>query len=197
LTEFLEGISSDGRRVLEADLGNESPAVWVERARKRGVELLWLHTRRDLSGDGFARFPGYVRLRAESPPRGDPLPQLPPGQFAAAQDAAFRGRWGHKLVAADAEPPVRAVVLGLYEPEELVGICTVFPADRLVDGPGVLPAGRTPEAYARLLLGACAELGPGTVAVDSWGDDPAVTAAYEELGFTVVERSDGWERVLD
>jgi hypothetical protein len=54
--------------------------------------------------------------------------------------------------------------------------------------------GSTRAAISRVT---CAELGPGAVAVDSWGDDPAVTAAYEELGFTVVERSDGWERVLD
>jgi hypothetical protein len=197
LTDFLEAISSDGRPVLEADLGDESPAVWVERAHERGVALLWLHANRDLSGDGFERFPGYVRLRAESPPRGDPLPQLRPEHFAAAQDAAFRGRWGHKLVAADAKPPTGSVVLGLYEAEEPVGLCTVFPADRLVDGPGVRPDARRIDAYTRLLLAACAELGSGSVAVDSWGDDPAVIAAYEALGFAVVERNGGWQRVLD
>jgi hypothetical protein len=197
LTDFLEAVSSDGRRVLEANLGDESPAVWVERARGREVELLWLHTNRDLSGDGFERFPGYVRLRAESPSPGEPLPRLRPEQFAATQDVAFRGLWGHKLVAPDAAPPAGAIVLGLYEREEPVGLCTIFPADRLVDGPGVLPVARTPDAYARLLLGACAELGAGSVDLDSWGDDPAVIAAYEELGFAAVERDGGWQRRLD
>jgi len=197
LTDFLEAISSDGRRVLEADLGDGLPAVWVERAREREVELLWLHTNRDLSGDGFERFPGYVRLRAESPPRGEPLPRLRPEHFAATQDAAFRGLWGHKLVAPESAPPAGAILLGLYEQGEPVGLCTIFPADRLIDGPGVLPGARRPDAYARLLLAACAELGSGSVDVDSWGDDTAVIAAYEDLGFAVVERNDGWQRRLD
>ena len=197
MTDFLEAISSDGRRVLEANLGDESPAVWVERARERKVELLWLHTNRDLSGDGFERCPGYVRLRAESPPRGEPLPRLQPEHFAATQDAAFRGLWGHKLVATDAAPPAGAVVLGLYEREEPVGLCTIFPSDRLVDGPGLRRDARRPEAYTRLLLAACAELGPGSIDLDSWGDDPAVIAAYEDLGFAVVERNGGWQRRLD
>jgi hypothetical protein len=197
LTDFLEAISSDGRHVLEADLGDESPTVWVERAQERKVELLWLHTNRDLSGDGFERFPGYVRLRAERPPRGEPLPRLRPEQFAATQDAAFRGLWGHKIVAPHAAPPGGAVVLGLYEQEDPVGLCTIFPADRLVDGPGVLRDARELDAYTRLLLGACAELGSGSVHVDSWGDDPGVIAAYEELGFAIVERNGGWQRHLD
>ena len=196
MTDFLEAISSDGRRVLETDLGDESAAVWIERARDREVELLWLHTNRDLADDGFERFPGYVRMRAESPPRGEPLPRLQPEHFAATQDAVFRGLWGHKLVARDAAPPAGAVVVGLYEQEEPVGLCTIFPADRLVDGPGVVRAARRPDAYTRLLLAACAELGPGSVDVDSWGDDPAVIAAYEELGFSVVERNGGWQLQL-
>ena len=33
----------------------------------------------------------------------------------------------------------------------------------------------------------------GRVEVDSWGDDPAVIAAYEELGSAVVERPGGWQ----
>ena len=196
MTDFLEAVSSDGRRVLEADLGDESPAVWVERAREREVELLWLHTDRDLSREGFERFPGYARLRAESPPRGEPLPRLRPEHFAATQDAAFRGLWGHKLVATDAAPPTGAIVLGLYERDEPVGLCTIFPADRLVDGPGVLRDARSPDAYTRLLVAACAELGPGSVDVDSWGDDPAVIVAYENLGFAVVERNGGWQLQL-
>jgi hypothetical protein len=38
LTEFLERISSDGRRVLEADLGNESPAGFTVVERSDGWE---------------------------------------------------------------------------------------------------------------------------------------------------------------
>jgi hypothetical protein len=193
LSEFLKAVTSDGLRVLEADLGDEGPEAWIARARERGVELLWLHTNADLAPLHFERFPGYVRLRAEVAPAGEPLPHLEPEHFAATQDAAFRGRWGHKLVAPDAEPPPDAVVLGLYERDEPVGLCTVFPAKRLVDGPGVVPGARARDTYVRLLLGACAELGPGAVDLDSWGDDAAVIEAYEALGFAVFERAAGWQ----
>src|SRR5579862_4373073 len=92
---WLETISSDGRRVLETELGDESPEPWVARAREHGAELLWLHTNADLSADGFERFPGYVRLRAETVPRGEPLSRLAPEHFDATLETAFRGLWGH------------------------------------------------------------------------------------------------------
>lgn len=195
--EFLEAISSEGRRVLEADLGDDPLEDWIALARERGTELLWLHANTDLAVFGFESFPGYVRLRADVPPRGDPLARLAPEHFGMTQDGAFRGLWGHKLVTPDAEPPPGALVLGLYEGEGPVGLCTVFRHDRLIDGPGVLPGARDPAAYERLLLGACAELGPGSVDLDSWGDDPAVIAAYEQLGFAVAERVGGWQLRLD
>jgi hypothetical protein len=124
------------------------------------------------------------------------LPRLSPTEFAATQDRAFRGLWGHKLLAPDAEEPPAGVVLGLYERGEPLGLCTLFPGDRLVDGPGVVASAREPSRYVRLLLGACAELGPGAVELDSWGDDPAVITAYEELGFDVAERVTGWQLAL-
>lgn len=196
MTDFLEAVSADGRRVLEADLGNESPEAWIERARERDAELLWLHTNRDLTGDGFEQFPGYVRLRAERVEGGDPLPPLRPEDYVQTLDLAYRGLWGHKQIAADAEPPPGAVVLGLYEGDEAIGLCTIFPAERLVDGPGVRPDSRSPDAYVRLLLAACTELGTGAIDVDSWGDDAAVIAAYEKLGFAMVERVSGWQLLL-
>jgi hypothetical protein len=193
LTEFLESVSSDGRRVLEASLGDQSPESWIEQAREREVELLWLHTNADLTAHGFENSPGYVRLHTESPPGGEPLPQLDSEHFPATQDAAFRGLWGHKRVTPDAAPPESATVLGLYEAGRPVGLCTVFPAERLVDGPGVVAGARDAARYVRLLLGACAELGAGSVDLDSWGDEPAVIAEYEQLGFDVVERVSGWQ----
>lgn len=84
-------MSSDGLRVLEAELGDEPAEAWLERARTRGAELLWLHADADLSALGFERFPGYVRLRAERPRADEPLPQLAREDFAATQDRAFRG----------------------------------------------------------------------------------------------------------
>jgi hypothetical protein len=83
-------------------------------------------------------------------------------------------------------------VLGLYEAGRPAGLCTVFPRERLVDGPGVLTGEREPARYVRLLLGACAELGAGSIDLDSWGDKPTVIAEYDALGFDVVERVDGW-----
>lgn len=183
--------------MFEAELGDEEqPGRWIERARGREADVLWLHTNADLTAAGFERFPGYVRLRAERAPAGEPLPRLAPEDYAATQDGAFRGLWGHKLVTPDAEPQPRAVVLGLYERDEAVGLCTVFPGERLVDGPGVVAGARDRARYERLLLGACAELGPGPIDVESWGDDPAVIAAYERLGFAAVERVTGWQRHL-
>jgi hypothetical protein len=96
-------------------------------------------------------------------------------------------------VSPDAEPPPASVVLGLYDGTDPTGVCTIFPSERLIDGPGVASRAREPAAYVRLLLGACAELGAGPVELESWGDDPAVIAAYEELGFDVVERATGWQ----
>jgi hypothetical protein len=151
LTDFLEAVSSDGRRVLEADLGDESPDTWIARARKHAAELLWLHTNRDLSDAGFERFPGYVRLRAEGGEAGERLPRLRPDEYAPTLELAYRGLWGHKHTEPDAEPPAGAVVLGLYEGGDPIGLCSVFPADRLADGPGVRKEAREPEAYVRLL----------------------------------------------
>jgi hypothetical protein len=135
-------------------------------------------------------------MRTENPPRGDVIPRLALEHFAETQDAAFRGLWGHKLVAPDAEPPPGSLVLGLYDGNDPIGLCTTFPRERLIDGPGVVPNAREPAVYARLLLGACAELGAATVDLDSWGDDPAVIATYEVLGFAVVERVTGWQLLL-
>lgn len=196
MSEFLEAVTSDGLRVLEANLGEEEPETWIVRARELGAQRLWLHTNNDLSPHGFEGFPGYVRLRAESRPPGDPLPRLQPEHFAATQDAAFRGLWGHKLVTPDAKPPTGALVVGLHDGDAVVGLCTIFPAERLIDGPGVVASARAPSAYTRLLSGACVELGPGAIDLDSWGDDPATIAAYEALGFAVVERVGGWQLPL-
>jgi hypothetical protein len=183
--------------VLEAELGDEQVGDWIVRAREVGAELLWLHTNVDLSADGFERFPGYVRMRTERPPRGEPLGRLRSEHYARTLDRAYRGLWGHKLVSPDAEPPPGAVVVGLYERHDPIGLCSVLTEERLVDGPGVLPDWRNPAAYSRLLLGACAELGAGRVDLDSWGDCPSVIDAYQEIGFDVVERTGGWELRLD
>ena len=195
--EFLEAVSSDGRRVLEAELGDEAVGDWIVQARRAGAELLWLHTNVDLAVHGFERFPGYVRMRTERPPRGEPLARLRPEHYVRTLEGAYHGLWGHKLISPDAEPRPGAVVLGLYERREPIGLCTVFTAQRLVDGPGVLPNSRDAAVYTRLLLGACADLGAGRIELDSWGDCSAVIDAYREIGFEIVDRAVGWQFRLD
>ena len=59
-----------------------------------------------------------------------------------------------------------------------------------------VPQGRSPDAYASLLIAACAVLGLGPADLDSWGDDDETIGAYEDLGFDVVERVQGWELEL-
>jgi hypothetical protein len=196
-SEFLEAVSSDGRRVLEAELGDETVGDWILRARQADAELLWLHTGVDLSKHGFERFPGYVRMRTERPPPGEPLARLEPEDYVRTLEGAYRGLWGHKLISPDAEPPPGAVVLGLYERRRPIALCTVFTAQRLVDGPGVLPESREASVYTRLLLGACALLGAGRIELDSWGDCSTVIDAYRYLGFEIVDSAAGWQFQLD
>ena len=105
---------------------------------------------------------------------------------------AYLGVWGHKEIGEDfaerlaAQPHLVHVVL------DDVGICRIDPAARVIDGPGVAPGARTLEGYLRLVLAACAVLGLGEATIESWGDSPEVLAAYQTLGFAIVERLDGW-----
>ena len=197
--EFVVAVSSEGQRVLEAELLNEHEiAHLIVKARAVDAELLWLHCDLDLTAHGFERFPGYVRMRTEQPPQGVPLPRLEPEFFASTLDGSYRGLWGHKLVRDNPRPPPDAIVLGLCgEGGEPIGLCVVDPAERFVDGPGVRQGSRVAGAYERLLLAACAELGAGPVVLDSWGDSPVVIDAYQAIGFEVVECTTGWQLPIE
>ena len=185
-------LSVDGRPVVELE---DLPDGAVEAARDSGAELLWVHTNADLSPLGFRRAGAYVRMRADEVPmrkhREPPL--LEERDYAEVLARAYTGLWGHKHVSPLAAPPENAVVVGV----PVVGLCRVWTAERLIDGPGVLPEARSPDAYASLLLSACAVLGPGPADLDSWGDAEDVLEAYEDLGFDVVERVQGWQLDLD
>jgi hypothetical protein len=184
-------ISVDGRRVIEAESFVEGDDA---AAREAGAELLWVHTNDDLGAYGFSPAGAYVRMHAETTPvrgRGEPS-LLEERDYAEVLARAYAGLWGHKHVSPLAEPPEGAVVVGV----PVVGLCRVFVAERLIDGPGVLPEGRSTDAYASLLLSACRVLGEGPADLDSWGDSDQVIEAYEDLGFDVVERVQGWELEL-
>jgi hypothetical protein len=182
--------SVDGLRVIEAE--SFAPGD-DEAARAEGAQLLWVHTNDDLSAHGFDPVGAYVRMHADEVPlRGREPSILEERDYAEVLARAYAGLWGHKHVSPLAEPPEGAVVVGL----PVVGLCRVFVAERLIDGPGVLPEGRSPDAYASLLIAACAVLGPGLADLDSWGDAEETIEAYEDLGFDVVERVQGWQLEL-
>jgi hypothetical protein len=181
-------ISVDGMRVVEADSFTEGDDA---AARAEGAQLLWVHSNDDLSAHGLVRAGAYVRMHAEEVPvraRAEP-PMLEERDYAEVMARAYSGLWGHKYVSPLAEPPENGVVVGL----PVVGLCRVSTAERLIDGPGVLPEGRSADAYASLLVSACAVLGPGAADLESWGDAEETIEAYEDLGFDIVERVQGWE----
>jgi hypothetical protein len=143
--------------------------------------------------DGFTPAEGYRRLHAQRPVRGDPLEPVEGDAYGPLLAEAYRGLWGHKHVdPACPLPTDGSVVLGLRE-DEYVGLCRLWPVERLVDQPGVIPGRRTPARKARLLAAACAYLGEGPVDVDTWGEDADSLAEYEALGFVVTGHEQGWE----
>lgn len=187
--------NTEGETVAEVDFGDTAltlPEI-IDRARALRASILWAHG--SISGeDVLEAKPGYARLRAEQPVAGDPLPLVEPGDYAALMGEAYAGMWGHKWVdPAESLPTDGSVVLSLAEDGVPIGLCRVWPAQRLVDQPGVVPEHREPRHQVRLLAAACALLGPGPVDVDTWGESPHVLDAYGRLGFVVTERLRGWE----
>lgn len=183
--------SVDGIPVVE--LETFAPAD-VDAARAARAQALWVHSNDDLAAYGFRRAGAYVRMHADEVPlraRIEP-PLLEERDYAEVLARAYAGLWGHKLVSPLPQPPEDAIVVGV----PVVGLCRVFPSERLIDAPGVLPEGRSADAYASLLLSACKVLGEGPADLDSWGDDEETLEAYEDLGFDVVERVQGWELAL-
>jgi hypothetical protein len=194
---LIQAVSVDGLRVAEAELEpGQSAKALVAEARGLGAQLLWVHDDDDLEPLGFRAAGAYVRMHADRIPAGEPLPSLRAEDYASTLARAYAGLWGHKQVRPNAVPPKGAFVVGLSEDGQIVGLCRVFPKERLID-PGVVPEARTTERYARLLAAGCAALGPGGAAIDSWGDDDATIEAYRSFGFEVAEQIQGWELVLD
>lgn len=194
---LIEAVSVDGLRVVEAELEpGQNVKALVAEARGLGAQLLWVLDDGDLEPHGFHAAGVYVRMHADRIPAGESLPPLRAEDYAPTLVRACAGLWGHKQVRPNAVPPTGAVIVGLSEDGQIVGLCRVFPKERLID-PGVVPEARTTERYARLLAAGCAVLGPGGAAIDSWGDDGATLEAYRGFGFEVAEQIQGWELVLD
>jgi hypothetical protein len=185
--------AADGTQVAMADLrGAESPADAVAEARRAGAVELWAYGD-GLEAHGFEPAAGYARLRAEQLPAGESLPETGDlDVILSLLERCYAGLWGHwrpdrELVEQSA---ARAGLHHLLLGD--VGLCRVDEAAREIDAPGLAAEARSPERYARLVLGAAALLGPGPASLESWGDAPETIAAYEELGFRVVERLQGW-----
>jgi hypothetical protein len=186
--------STTGDAVAEVDLDETSLTVAdvVDQARAHGAELVWAHGGNP--GDPFEPRSGYAHLRAVEPRPGAPLPLVGAQEYGPLLAAAYLGQWGHKWVEPDRRLPTDgSVVLALREQDVAVGLCRVWPEQRLIDMPGVVPALRGVERTLRLLGAACAVLGPGPVDVDSWGESPEVLRECARLGFVVTEQQRGWE----
>jgi hypothetical protein len=113
-------------RVVEAE---SFAAGDVEAARAVGAQLLWGHSNEDISGHGFRRAGSYVRMHADDVPlRKREPPFIEERDYAQTLARAYSGLWGHKHVSPLAQPPEGAVVVGL----PVVGLCIVFPAERLM-----------------------------------------------------------------
>jgi hypothetical protein len=193
--ELHASVSSDGFRVVEADLSrstDDEVRATIAKATECGAWRLWAYGD-DLASHGFRSEGGYTRLYAEACPTGESLPtEADSSRVALLFAEAYRGVWGHKEIGGDfaervaAQPQLTHVVL------DDSGICRIDRVARLIDGPGVSPEARAAEQYLRLLSAACAVLGSGEATIESWGDTPDVLALYETFGFAVVERLEGW-----
>jgi hypothetical protein len=166
----------------------------VSAATQQGANLLWVHSRADLSGAGFTARPGFHEFRADPcPAGGEELPVLPGEVVLDLLPRTFTGQWGHKEPDPEWAVSPEGVWLGLKSGEEWIGLCRVEAERRAVDGPGFVPAARTDEGVRRLVLAAGARLGPGPVIVETWGEEPD---PYLAAGFELTERNGGWELIL-
>jgi hypothetical protein len=195
MAELLICRSTEGESVAEVDLDETTLtlAQIVDLAREQGADLVWAHGGTPTM-EGLVPKPGYVHLHAVRPVPGDLLPAVEAQAYGPLLAKAYAGLWGHKWVDPTEPPPDDgSVVLCLTENDAPIGLCRVWPDQRLVDQPGVAAPWRGPRHTQRLLGAACALLGPGPVDVDTWGESPQNLEAYRRLGFAVTEQTTGWE----
>jgi len=154
----------DGRTVSEIvaqDLDTTIEDV-LHLARADDVEVVWIHGGDFLSA-GFTRRQGFVRLAcawAEPTISGEELHVLSDAERVELMNSAFRDVWGHhEYDSALDSSDTRRLTIGMYVDDDAVGICTFWPDQRLVDGPGVREPYRNAERKVGLLESVCNELG--------------------------------------
>ncbi len=168
-------------------------------AALHGARLLCVYSAADLSGAGFHREDGYLRLTAADAPAGAQLPVLDQATVREVWPRSFVGQWGHHLVERDDYDAVPdAVFLGLpdngnSDSERWLGICRVEPGRRHIDGPGFAGWAGDRAAAQALVLGAGRLLGSGPATLETWGDK---AEHYLPLGYEVAEECPGWELPL-
>jgi hypothetical protein len=87
-----------------------------------------------------------------------------------------------------------SIVLGLTVEIGTVGLCRVWLETRRVDAPGLVRSHRSADRSLRLLQGASTLLGPGSMEVECWGEDPETLRAYQDdLGLKITHHLPGWE----
>jgi hypothetical protein len=167
----------------------------VTTARSQGIRAIWVRGCL-FPGEslGFQRCRGYARLQAINPLTEIDAAWPPLSVVPELQIASFSGVWGHHRPALEPDPD--ATFVGLHESGSWVGICEVDIEQHQIDSPGVLPAFRTADRYARLVREAASMLATGLVTLETWGDSEVTLAAYHELGFELVEYVPGWELVV-
>lgn len=194
--------TTDGRKLLEiaADDLDTPVEAMLDLARASNVEVVWIHGG-DFSSAGFTRRQGFARLSCTwSDPTlsRDELRVLSEDERVELMNSAYRGVWGHHAYdSAGDSSDIRRIAIGTYVDGDPVGICTFWPDQRLVDGPGVREPYRTAERKVNLLRSVCKELGEGSIELETWGEDSKSLALYRQLGFEEIENEAGWELLLD
>lgn len=187
----------DDRLVVEIKLAGWPPrgemSQLIAEARAAAADALWIQGFFVDTGLGFERRGGCARLQADRPTDGVELASPPYSIVRALQSACYRGQWGQRE---PTEPDPLATFVGLHEDDRWVGICEYDAEARLIGSPGVISELRAPDRYARLVRGAVARIERRPVTLETRGDSDEVIAAYEQLGFRLVEYIPGWELEL-
>ncbi|MCP9484853.1 MAG: hypothetical protein MSC30_03245 [Gaiellaceae bacterium MAG52_C11] len=196
MSTVIVSVTADGTPVAEADLRDGGIEDAVAESRRVGARVLWAYGV-DLETQGFRRVGGYTRLKADDAPLGIELPAIrDPELLLRLYVEGYRGIWGHKQLDLDAavalaeRPELVHLVLGE------IGLCRVDTVARLIDAPGIVTEERTVGRYVELVGAAGFALGGGHAELESWGDRDETLAAYEALGYAVVQRIQGFELPL-